>query len=350
MTTSDEPTPPPAEATPRSRWRLPLILALVALGLAAIAGGAGYLAWPRVQSWLQPAESGPAAPGPAELAGRIAALSRQLADTRTQVASLKARLDALAAAAPAPAASAPAPGQIAAAPSNWGARIDSLSQRLDQLGRNSVDPATVLHLSVRLDRAETTLRRLSAERTSAAALLLAVVQLREAVNRAAPYDPEWRAVSALAGPTGGDMAAGLAALKSGAAAGIPTRATLARHFLALEPALIRTDLVPSGAGWIARSLARLASIVSIRREDGDVAGHTVPAVAARVAARLAARDLAGAVTQADGFTGDAAKLIAPWLAGARARLAADAALSAMTAQAIADTTAQAAGVGAATGQ
>ncbi len=352
MTTSDEPTPPPAETTeaesvpPKTaggfRYRLWAGLAIIILVLAGLAAGAGYLAWPRIQARWQGVigHTVASAPAPAPLTAQVADLRRRLDSTQAEVTALKTRLDSLAATSSETATAAPAKPEQTGAGGVSAQQLAALSQRIDHLQRNSVDPATVLRLSMRLDKAEATLRQMAAARTSAAALLLSTIQLREAVDRAAPFDSELRALSVLAtGSENGDIAAGIKILKPYAGAGIPARAALIRRFRALEPALIRADWLPSDAGWFDRALARLAGIVSIRRENGEAAGDSVAAIAARVAARLKAGDLADAIREAAALKAGAKTLAAPWLAQARARLAADRALSAMVAQAVAETAA-----------
>ena len=67
---------------------------------------------------------------------------------------------------------------------------------------------------------------------------------------------------------------------------------------------------------------RLSSIVSVRRV-GEAEGDTALARLARADKAVAAGDLAAAVTGLEGLGGPAGEILAPWLAEAKARLAAD---------------------------
>lgn len=212
--------------------------------------------------------------------------------------------------------------------------VQSLSAALAETRKTTADAAAVLRLADRLDKVEGELRDIQSRRTSAAALLLATGQLREAVNHALPFEAELRAVRVLA-PQDAEMAAAVETLKPRAAAGIPTRIVLAERFDALAPALVRSELMPQGRSWWRDTVNRLGSLLTVRREDGEAAGTSPAAVVARTQAALRRGDLAGAVAQAETLDGAAAETVAPWLNDARARLAADKALSTLTAAVVA---------------
>ena len=84
-----------------------------------------------------------------------------------------------------------------------------------------------------------------------------------------------------------------------------------------------------------RAWARLRSLVTVRPVGGDVTGDSPEAHLARAEARLGEGDLASAVTELEALEGPAAEAAAPWLAGARARLAADQAIEALRERALA---------------
>ncbi|HEX6980927.1 MAG TPA: mitofilin family membrane protein, partial [Alphaproteobacteria bacterium] len=81
--------------------------------------------------------------------------------------------------------------------------------------------------------------------------------------------------------------------------------------------------------WWRPLLDRLTSLVTIRR-IGEVDGDTPEAVVARAERRLAADDLAGAVAELERLQGAPAAAAGSWLADARARLTAEAALAGLT--------------------
>lgn len=212
--------------------------------------------------------------------------------------------------------------------------VAGLGQQLAELKRNSADAAAVLRLADRVEQVEAGLRAMQARRSSAAALLLAVGQLRESLAAALPFDAELRAVKALAGQDG-EMAPLLDALKPRAVTGLPTRPMLTARLAAQGPAIIRAQILPEEQSWWRQTVDRLATLVTIEREDGNAAGTTPAAIVARAQAALAQGDLAAAVAEAETLTAGPAEQAAPWLADAKARLAADAAVSDMTAHVVA---------------
>ncbi|MFP6745095.1 MAG: mitofilin family membrane protein, partial [Alphaproteobacteria bacterium] len=128
----------------------------------------------------------------------------------------------------------------------------------------------------------------------AAATMLAVAQLRAALDGSGTFDAELAAVRA-AIDGGEPVAAALDALAPYAAAGIPTTAMLRARFTGLADDVVRAGYAPPQDTWVARTMARLAKLVTVRRTGDDVMGATPEAIAARAEARLAAGDLAGAV-------------------------------------------------------
>jgi len=214
------------------------------------------------------------------------------------------------------------------------AEVESISKQVAELKRNSADAAAVLRLAERLDQVEAAVREMQARRASATALLLAAGQLREAVAAGRPFEAEWRAARVLAGEDGESLGL-LDQLKDRAAAGIPTRSALLQRFDALAPALIRAEILPEGEGWWRRTADRLLSLVTVRREDGSAVGANAAAVVGRAQAAATRGDLSAALAELEALGAGPAEAAAPWLAEARARQAADRALSQLTAQAVA---------------
>lgn len=212
--------------------------------------------------------------------------------------------------------------------------VEHLGRDLAELRKTAADSASVLRLADRLGQVEAGLRELQARRSSAAQLLLAVGQLRDSVALGRPFDAELRAVKVLAGDDG-EIAPTLAALKDRSATGIAPRTALGDRFEHLAPALVRAQVLPETDVWWRRAAERLLSLVTIRREDGAVAGSDAAAVVGRAEVALARADLAAATAELDGLSGGAAEAARPWLAEAKARLAADSALSELTAHTLA---------------
>lgn len=169
----------------------------------------------------------------------------------------------------------------------------------------------------------------------AAALVVAVAQLRAALTGSGPYADELAGVRAIAGDDP-ESAAHLAVLAAHAETGVPTLAVLQSRFAGVATAAVRAAGAPQGEGWVAASIRRLQGLLSWRRtgERAEQAGG-VELLLARAEVALGEGDLAGALRLLEGLDGAAAAAAADWLADARARLAADRAVAALTVRAIA---------------
>lgn len=313
---ADLPPPPPTGG------RRGTLLGGAALVLAVIA-----LAAAGTEPFWGPLVAPP--PAQAELAALSDRLDRAIADDGNRLHDLAARIDALAhqvAAVPAES------GDAAARLSSLSAQVQDLTRRLDQAGQDTSALKAALGrtdsaLAQATGRTDALAHALDPRRDAAVALVLAAGQLRGAVAEGRPYAPELAAVRAIAagdslkGSAGG-LSADLQALEPGADRGIPTRADLARRFDAAASAAVAADR-PQGGSWGEQLWDRLQSLVRIRHQPGDVPGTSADAVTARAAAALQRGDLNQAANEVAALKGPAAAAVAPWLAEARARLAAD---------------------------
>ncbi len=166
----------------------------------------------------------------------------------------------------------------------------------------------------------------------AAAVVLAVGQLRAALAESDPYAQELAAVTSLG--AGSLPADALAKLEAHAASGVPTRAMLAARYEAVAGDITRAAVTPEGDDLLAQVTARVARLVTVRPSAGDVGGSGAMATVARASARLEKGDLEGAVAELDALEGEPAKAAAPWLEQAKARLAAEDALETLSAASI----------------
>ena len=155
-------------------------------------------------------------------------------------------------------------------------------------------------------------------------LLLAILQIREAIETARPFAAEYDALAALA-KARPDIAAAAAPLAEPAKSGVASRAVLIERLRALRGAIATAQPAQPDRDWATRAWGQLRGLVTIRRVDG--AGQSAAEAGVSAAERaLAAGDLPGAVTALDGLTGPAAETARPWLQMARQRLAAEEAL------------------------
>lgn len=166
----------------------------------------------------------------------------------------------------------------------------------------------------------------SAQETGARAIVLAVSQLRDAIRRGDPYQPQLDALKAVADDDK-TIAGSAVILGKHAAGGVPTLADLRDRFAALAGRIVEADRADSGVGWLDRTMEKVSSLVRIRKVGEGADPETVDGLVAQVERLLAAGDLAGAVDRLGRLTGAAAKTAAPWLAPARARVEAERALA-----------------------
>jgi hypothetical protein len=164
-------------------------------------------------------------------------------------------------------------------------------------------------------------------------MVLALGQLALAVEAGRPYADELARFAGLAGDHPGIEAA-RQALAAEAARGVPTLAELRRRFQSLPADIVRAGAEPAAEGWLGRAAARLKALVTVRRV-GEVAGEATDAIVARAEVRLAEGDLKAALAEIKALKGAAAETAAGWRRAAEARLAAEAALSALQARAVA---------------
>jgi hypothetical protein len=230
----------------------------------------------------------------AAVEGKPAPTPADLAELRQQMKSLETR----------PAASA--------------SELGDIRQQLEKVATASAD------LNRRAAALERTEQAQNAADPTDAALLLTILQMREAVGVARPFVAEYDAFAAVARARP-DLAAAGAPLAEPAKSGVAGRAVLAQRLHALAGAIATAEAPPADADWSERAWARLRGLVTIRRVDG--AGQSAPEAAVNAAERsLTAGDLAGAVAALDPLTGPAAEAARPWLQMARQRLAVETAL------------------------
>ena len=236
-----------------------------------------------------------------------------------------------------------------------GGRLDAIEQRLSQLSNQPNAPGAAPDLSdiqsklqgeaAAQDKLDQRLGALEARVANLSddpqrLLLISLGQLSAAIETSRPYAGELGSAEALSSKRP-DILAQLKTLDAASAVGIPGAAVLARQFSQdVAPALLRAG-ADSGAAadsWWQRVLARLRSLVVIRRTDQDGQQSADPVVAAvsTAEAALDQGDVAGAVSTIETLPPDTRAPAQPWLVLAHKRLDAEAAV----AQAI-ETTSQA---------
>ena len=200
------------------------------------------------------------------------------------------------------------------------AAAKALLPRVDALEADSLQTK---RLADRFREVETASKETVGRAQHLAASVLAIQQLKAALAASGPFAAQLASAQALARDDA-DLAAQLALLDPLAAQGIPSVAILNSRFAATAAAVSRGALATAGESWGERALNRVSALVTIRRVGPAAlaAGGTEGALAQAEEA-LTAGDLAGALAALEGVQGPGAEALQPWLADARARLAAD---------------------------
>jgi uroporphyrinogen-III synthase len=253
-----------------------------------------------------------------ETAGRIAANAKALDDASNKLAMLADAQSRLL--------------QGAGNASDLAARVETLAKKLDELeasigtlagqgGQIAPLADAVKALEPRIaeiEKAQQAQKSEAAGTQRGAGLVVAAAALAEAVRTGQPYATPLATVAALA-KDDSDIQHQLATLLPGARTGIATEAALAARFPKVADEVARAAIAPEGASWTDRVLARLASLITVRRTGAGAKGDSAQAIVARAETDLKVGDLAGAVDEVTKLAGAPAEAVAGWLADARAR-------------------------------
>ena len=165
--------------------------------------------------------------------------------------------------------------------------------------------------------------------TAEAALGIALANLSRAVDAGSRFEAELRAIAALAPED-----AAVAALSEIAPKGVRSFASLKQEFAGLVDPLLTAERQAGRTTFWERLVGNALSIVTVRRV-GDVEGASVEAIVARIEAKLALEDLAGALAEAKLLTGPSAEVAAPWTQAVEERQATDALVRDLSARVLA---------------
>jgi hypothetical protein len=330
----------PGGASRRTVWWLASLLLLVIGGV----GSSPF--WARDVALFLPWSGRSAAPSEdyAALAVRLAAIENRLAQpspdanaVSSAISALTHRVDQLettrnvdrqsdSASAAAKAGLQKIEERLNALETRWASRsageaaqFEKLRQELAQIGSASADLA---------DRLSAIERRVGANGNAArtdAALLAALLRMREAVEAARPFAAEYDAFVGLAHDHP-DLIAAAQPLAGLAQAGVTGNAVLSQRLGKLSGRIVPAVARSTGPDLGTQALAWLHSLVTIRRIDAASQTGQVPAMNVAEAA-LARGDLSGAVSALQTLSGSESEALQSWLQTARQRLAAEAVLA-----------------------
>jgi hypothetical protein len=190
-----------------------------------------------------------------------------------------------------------------------------------ELGRVGVATAD---LGDRLSVLEQRVRAQGSSDRTGTALLIEMLQMRDAVEGGRSFSAAYSAFTSLARDDPA-LIAGAAPLAGAARDGVTSRATLRRQLVDLADKVARADKPSGKLKWWEQAFDRIKRLVTIRRIGGAPRENPEAAISAAQSA-LATDDLSTAVSALAPLDGSSADTVQPWLQKARDRLAAKAAV------------------------
>lgn len=202
-------------------------------------------------------------------------------------------------------------------------RADDLIKRTDESAKRTDGLTAALResrdrmdaLSSAMTALQSTTRAAAAGSDRAVRFTVAAAALRTAVERGEPFAAELATAKALAHDPGA-----VAALEPFAASGVPSNAGLARELATLIQPMLRTVRNTSRDGGILDRLqANAEKLVRIRRVGEALPGDDPTAVIARIEAKAAQADVAGALAELGKLPPDVRAPAQAWIAKAQMR-------------------------------
>ena len=205
------------------------------------------------------------------------------------------------------------------------AQVGGVGERIDALH------AAIEGLSTRLAATENRVAAAGDRSEQAAALALLTSQIDHAIAQSQGYEEPLRSLAAL-GDQDAAVRQEVAELSASAASGVPSLAQLRESFDPVAREVVQRARAPDGDSLIDQAASNLLRLVTVRPVGADVEGEDPAARVARAEAHLDTGDLAAAVAELESLEGPAAEAAADWLAKAKGRLAANAALERLRAR------------------
>lgn len=247
----------------------------------------------------------------------LSALEQNQQALNDEIARLRSEIDALRAAMP-------KSGLIEERLLAVNARADAFEQKLveesvkiERMEKNKADASSVLSMMTRLEITERKLRASNAEKARAAALLLAVYQMRESAASGQSFLTEQQAALALASSKP-RIAEYLRSLSVAADQGVWTKTALTQSFAAYADKAVLSESVSPKQDWFHQALNALKKLVVIRRIDAVTQEDmSTQAVLARAQQAVNAGDLTVAVLHLQALRGTAADEMKEWTQAAQ---------------------------------
>lgn len=168
-----------------------------------------------------------------------------------------------------------------------------------------------------------TLEGVSGNDLKAAAMLIAFSQLRDSLNRQAPFEEDLVLLNKMVGDDNADLTASLQKLAPHAQGGVLTKKGLSSEFRGLAGDIVVSSLNGEDVSIKDKAMARLNDVIQVEKDGELVTGTDTQATVAKAQAMLDSGDVQGAITTLQTLDGDAAQTAQPFIEQAKASLLSD---------------------------
>lgn len=158
-----------------------------------------------------------------------------------------------------------------------------------------------------------TLEGVSTEDMKAAAMLVAFSQLRDSLNRQAPFEEDLLVLQKLAGEDNPELQAALVRLAPQAERGVLTSEGLSQEFKGLAGDIAFAAVKGEDVSVADKFKSRLSGMFKVEKDGQPVGGSAEQQTVARAQALLDAGDVQGAVAELQKLDGEAAQKAAPFI-------------------------------------
>lgn len=205
------------------------------------------------------------------------------------------------------------------------ASVDELRKIVDSLDGqvNTIDSKLAQTQKVEGSELGKTLEGVSGSDLKAAAMLIAFSQLRDSLNRSAPFKEDLVLLQKLAGDDA-ELQDALSKLAPQAEkGGVLTQQGLSEEFKTLGGDIVFSSLKGEDVSITEKAKTRLSEIVNVKKDGKVVGGNETQQAVAQAQAQLDAGDVQGAIATLNGLDGQAKTAAQPFIDQAQATLIAE---------------------------
>lgn len=168
-----------------------------------------------------------------------------------------------------------------------------------------------------------TLEGVSNNDLKAAAMLIAFSQLRDSLNREAPFEGDLALLQKLAGKDNEELQGALERLAPHADSGVLTTGGLSQELKGLTGDIVFSSLKGEDVSLKEKAKARIHNMLQVEKDGEPLTGTATQVTVNKAQTMLDNGDIAGAIAELQGLDGQAAQTAQPFLQQAQASLVAE---------------------------